>query len=338
MLAFTLRKFGATLIVLPATFLMVFALLRVTGNPIELALGDRLTPEELAGRISAAGLDLPLHEQFLEYVSQILRGDFGLTFDNQPVLEMILSHLTATAEVTAFGLLLLALTIAIAGTIAAWNAGSLLDRGFSVLSIVSFALPGFLGAVVIRETANLLFPKFETIGRLSLDNQITWQIEGQTTGFVTLDGLLTGNNVIFLDGLAHLVLPGIALTLVGGTLVRVFRDSLVNEFAGPQVQSAMKRGVSKRRAFFFHAFVPALPPVLAGFGITAGALVTGVVFVERVFEIRGLGYLLVDAVLQRDFMLVQGIFVVTFTIVVLINTVVDILIAVIDKRQREQLL
>jgi peptide/nickel transport system permease protein len=323
------RRVLSTFAIAPIALFLVFSLLRITGNPIEAALGDKLSEAEIARRVALAGLDRPLLVQFSEYVKRVVSGDFGA---------QILHHLSATLEVTAVGVILLALAVLFWGALAAWHSNRLPDSIITGVSIMSFALPGFLGAVLTRELARIALPEFQISGRLSLTNQIKWVSIPDSTGLVVIDAIKIGDFGMLGDALLHLMLPAIALSLTAGTLIRVFRNSLESQNQSPAHAAARNRGIPFLRVFWRHAIPPALPTVLAGFGVTIGAYITGVVFVERVFEIRGLGYLLVEAILERDFLLVQGIFTITFLIVILLNTATDIVITVLDKRQRAVLL
>lgn len=332
------RRVLSTFAIAPIALFLVFSLLRITGNPIEAALGDKLSEAEIARRVALAGLDRPLLVQFSEYVKRVVSGDFGLTLNNEDVGAQILHHLSATLEVTAVGVILLALAVLFWGALAAWHSNRLPDSIITGVSIMSFALPGFLGAVLTRELARIALPEFQISGRLSLTNQIKWVSIPDSTGLVVIDAIKIGDFGMLGDALLHLMLPAIALSLTAGTLIRVFRNSLESQNQSPAHAAARNRGIPFLRVFWRHAIPPALPTVLAGFGVTIGAYITGVVFVERVFEIRGLGYLLVEAILERDFLLVQGIFTITFLIVILLNTATDIVITVLDKRQRAVLL
>lgn len=334
---FFTRRILGTLVTVPVSLFIVFLLLRVTGNPVAAALGDRLSEEELTRRISLAGLDRPLGEQFFSYLAGLLQGDLGSTFKGERVAEKIWTHFAASLELALFGLLVLFISILVFGLLAAWYRHGPIDKLVSITSIISFALPGFLGAVLVREATRMLFPDFDVVGRLSLSGQLTWN-SYETTGFVTVDSILAGDWNLFLDGLSHLLLPAISIAFVAGTLIRVFRDSMNLEFDSTYSQSALNRGIAKGRIFIKHSLRPALTPLLAAFGVTAGGLITGIVFVERVFEIQGLGYLLVKAILERDFMLVQGIFLVTLTVVSLVNLLVDVLQVQIDRRKARLLL
>lgn len=338
MLAFFVRRLLSFLVVLPVSFVTVFLLVRITGNPIANALGDRLSEEELARRVAAAGLDQPWHIQFVGYMDDVLRGSFGETITGEKVLPKVLSHLVATIEVTFLGVLLLVVIIFLSALLAARFQNSAIDFLISKTSIVTYALPAFVGAVLIREIANVVFPSFESVGRLSLEGQLFWEKAPSPGDSVLLFSLMSGNATLLIDSLQHMLLPALAMLLVGGTLIRVFRDSLVEELNSEQIRNTRLRGIPANRALLKHALVPSLPPLLANLGVTIGLLITGVVFIEKVFEIRGLGYLLIDSVLARDFMLVQAIFLVTFFIVTSINFLVDVSIALIDKRQARQLL
>ena len=323
---------------MPLALGLVFILLRVTGNPVEASLGDRLSDVELQRRLAISGLNRPIFEQFMTYFESILSWDFGRSFKDVSVNDLIWRHITATIEVSSLGLVVLGFCFLTLGSLAAWKPGGAIDRIIRVSAIVTFALPAFLAASLIQLVFRLFVPAFPTSGRASLSELIRWQTDLYQTGFVTVDALIGGDTVLFFEALAHLLLPAIALVFISGTLIRVFRDSLVQELASEPLQSALRRGVTPRRLFFRHAFMPAIPAALAAYGITVGSLVTGVVFVERVFEIRGLGYLLVDAVLARDFMVVQGIFIVTFFVVAAINVLVDLVIVIVDRRQMKALL
>lgn len=325
------------LMVLPLALGLVFLLLRVTGNPIESSLGDQISDEELARRIAVAGLDRPLWEQFVEYFGLIVAWDFGDSFKGQSVNSLIWTHITASIEVTALGLVFLGLGATLFASLAAWKPGSFTDKAIRTAAIVTYALPAFLLAVLLQLATRSFAPSFETSGRLPLLREVYWQTEIYQTGFVTVDAILANDYVLFFEAVSHLILPAVALAFIAGTITRIFRDSLVRELNSEEIQSALLRGIPEGRVFFRHAFVPSLPAALAAFGITAGSLITGVVFVEKVFEVRGLGYLLVDAVLARDFMVVQGIFIVTFLVVAAVNAVVDLSVILVDKRNKETL-
>jgi peptide/nickel transport system permease protein len=328
-----IASFVATASVLLVT---VFCLGRLTGDPITTSIGDRLTDEELQRRISAAGYDQPLLVQFWNYFSKLLQGNFGTSsVSGADVSDRIFSHLPATLELGLVSLIL-ALVIAVPlAVISSKKPGGFLDSVIRSGSVTIYALPVFLTSMLLRVVFSIWIPILPTNGRVGIEYQVALTTNTDLTGWYFIDSLLLGDIPMFVSALAHLVLPALAIAiLIAANLTRVIRSNFVFAFQTEALEFANSLGLSRKSLLWPHAAKLVAPQVLTSFGYSIASIVGGFVYAEVSFEWRGLGSLLTESVLKRDYEVLQGIVILLVLIIIAVNAVVDLVIQLIDRRHR----
>lgn len=292
----------------------VFLLLRLTpGDPAQTIAGDQATPQQLAAIRDSLGLNQPLATQFVTWIGNLLQGNFGQSLiSRKPVLEMIGQRVGPTF---ALAVVAMGLTVIISlplGVIAAWRHGGWIDRLTMSMSVVGFSVPIFVIGYVL-------------IGIFAVN--LRWfPVQGYSP---PSEGLLAFFHRILLPGLA---LSSIYIALVS----RMTRASMLEVLREDYVRTARAKGLPELLVLFRHALRNAAIPILTVIGTGFAMMVSGVVVTETVFNIPGLGRLVVDAVLARDYPLIQGIILLIAGAYVLINLFIDLSYAVTDPRIRYQ--
>ena len=315
---------------------VVFFLMRLTGDPITAALGGRLPPDQLAERVQAAGYDRPLGVQYLEYLGNALRGDFGRTFtDNREVIAILAQYGSATAELVFYSLVVaLGLGIPL-GMVAAYRRDRWQDAVLRVLAILGYATPVFFIGLMLKLVFSIYLGVLPVSGRISTAGEITMGTIDNPSPFYLLDALRLGDPALLLDVLSHAILPGIALGLLtGGVFLRLVRTNLIGTLERPYIESARSRGVAETRLVRTHALRPALIPVITVMGMQIAMSLGGAVLTETTFEWKGLGFMLAQYMASRDYVAVQGIVMMLAVIVAITNFLVDVVAALIDPRVR----
>ena len=313
---------------------MVFLLMRVApGDPIQAALGGRVSAEELETRREAAGLDKPLLDQYLEYLGDSLTLNLGTTInDDRPVTSIITENGSATLELT-LAAFFVALAVGVPlGLIAGVKRDTGVDVGARVFGIVIYAAPvfftGFLAQLIFSHELGWL----PSSGRA--DPIVQYELD-QTTHFFLIDTLIHGDWSAFWDVVLHLILPATTLgLLVSGVFVRLIRVNMLQTLRGDYVEAARARGVSERRVVLNHAFRNALIPVVTIAGLQFAILLGGAVLTEQTFNWPGIGAELVRYLNERDYIAVQGIITIFALAVVLLSLLIDLVNAFIDPRVR----
>lgn len=326
---------GGLLVV--ASVIAVFLMMRTLGNPIAIALAGRVSEEEIALRTEAAGLNRPILEQMFEYLSRLFSGSLGeTTLSGQDVGSIVGIYLPASVE---FGALVLLVSASVAipiGYLAARNQGKLKSQLIRVSAIVLYAAPVFLLAVILKVVFTVWIPLFPVAGRISVSSQIELEISSPNTGFIFYDSLVSGSGAVLVDYLWHLVLPVMAIGIIyASSIVRAVRSNLTEQMESDWYLEARNKFGDNQKTIIRHLIRPAAAPIITAFGSQAIVVLTGMIFAELVFEIRGLGFLLSEAVIARDYNLVQGVVVVIAIFVILINLVTDLVAAAIDPRFRK---
>lgn len=284
--------------------LLVFTMVRlVPGDPIDIMFANQPppTPEQRAALRRQLGLDLPIHRQYLHFLSRALRGDLGRSFrSKQPVTREILTRLPNTLKLTVASLTVALLTGVSAGFLAAVFRGSWIDTATMLLAVLGVSLPSFwLGLMLI-----LLFAVH--LGWFPVSGAASWR---------------------------HLVLPAVTLGfLTSGILARLMRSSLLDELSRDYVRTARAKGLREVTVLTRHVLRNALIPVVTIVGLQLGQLLSGAVIIEAVFAYPGIGLLAVNALQARDFPLIQGIVLFVAVVYVLVNLAVDLLYCLIDPR------
>jgi peptide/nickel transport system permease protein len=312
MLAYILRRLAATVPVMGVVAIAVFSLLYIApGDPAAMIAGDLATADDIARIHRQLGLDQPFLVRFGSWLWGVVHGDLGTSIvSSQPVAALIGQRIEATAALT---LTTLVVSIAFAiplGVLAAWRVGTWIDRGVMLLAVLGFSVPSFV-------LAYLLILGFS----------------------VELDLLPVQGYVSIRDGfgpfIAHLILPSIALGLIYGALIaRITRASMLEVLSQDYIRTARAKGLADEVVLRRHALRNAAIPIATVVGIGLGLLISGVVVTETVFAIPGIGRLTVDAILRRDYPVIQGVVLLFSFAYVLVNLAVDISYTLFDPRVR----
>lgn len=327
------------LLIFPTIFILitvVFFLMRATGDPITAALGGRLTPDQLNERIHAAGYDRPLVVQYVEYLGNLIHGDFGRTStDNRAVTEILSTYGAATFELVFFSLIVALVVGVPLGMVAARYRDHWQDAVLRVFAILGYATPVFFIGLVLKLIFSVKLGWLPLSGRVSIAGEAKMlRIQGGS-GFYLFDALQIGDFELAGDVLYHAILPAIALGLLtGGVFLRLVRTNVIGTFEQPYIDSARSRGVSERRLVRKHALRPALIPVITVMGMQIAMSLAGAVLTETTFEWKGLGFMLAQYMTARDYVAVQGIVMLIAVIVAVTNFIVDVIAALIDPRVR----
>ncbi len=285
------------LLIFPTIFILVtvvFFLMRITGDPITAALGGRLPPDQLAERVAAAGYDRPLVIQYLEYLGNLVRGDFGTTFtDNRPVTTILATYGAATAELVGYSLVVALLFGIPFGMIAAYRRDRWPDAVLRVVAILGYATPVFFIGLMLKLVFSVRLGLLPVSGRLSTSGELTMATITNPSPFYVLDALRLGDVALLRDVVSHAILPALALGfLTGGVFLRLVRTNLIGTLERPYIESARSRGVGEARLVRKHALRPALIPVITVMGMQIAMSLGGAVLTETTFEWKGLGFML----------------------------------------------
>jgi peptide/nickel transport system permease protein len=310
MLGYTIRRLLATIPVIGMVALFVFSLLYLTpGDPAAVIAGDIATVEDIERIRQKLGLDQPFLTRFLVWATAVLQGDLGISiFTNLPVTQLIGQRVGPTLSL-ALCTLIVAVVIAVPmGVIGAWQAGKLVDRLVMLFSVAGFSMPVFVLAYVL-------------IYLFAID--LDWlPVQGYTP-------LREG----FWPWLSHLILPSLALgTIYIALIARITRATMLDVLAQDYVRTAHAKGLAPSAVLMGHALKNAAVPIVTIIGIGIALLISGVVVTESVFAIPGIGRLTVDAILRRDYPIIQGVILLFSTVYVLVNLAVDLSYRFFDPR------
>ena len=332
MLSYIIKRVLGVIPVLLCVSMLVFGFLRlIPGDPALVMLGERATPENIARVREQLGLNKPIYEQYLTFVSHALRGDLGRSILRQePVTQEIIRRFPATIEL-ALAALLFAIAVGIpAGVISAVRRGSWFDSSSMLVALTGVSMPIFwLGLMLIYLFAVVLH-LLPTGGRLDASTQLA-----PITNLVLVDSLLRGNIPVFIQGLRHLLLPALALgTIPMAIIARMTRSSMLEVLGQDYIRTAHAKGLMARTVVVRHALRNAWLPIITVVGLQVGILLSGAILTETVFSWPGIGRWLVDAIYARDYPIVQGVTLIIALIFVVVNLSVDILYALVDPRIR----
>src|SRR5680860_262079 len=304
------------LLIFPTIFIlvsMVFWLMRTTGDPITAALGGRLGPDQLAERIHEAGYDRPIFVQYIEYLGQIFTGNFGTTIStNRPVSDVLATYGVATLELVFYALIVAFIVGIPLGMVAAYWRDKGQDAVLRVFAILCYATPVFFAGLLLKLIFSVWLNVLPVAGRGVPRSELEMQLLGNPTGIYTIDAIQvavqTGNTAVLGDVLQHAVLPALALGLLtAGVFLRLVRTNVIGTLGTEYVDAARSRGVSEFRLVSKHAYRPALIPIITVIGLQIALLPGGAVLTETTFEWKGLGFMLIQFILARDYVAVQGI-------------------------------
>lgn len=313
--------------------LIAFAFIRlVPGDPIEVLAGERgVSPERHAELMAKFGFDLPLHEQYLNYLRQILHGDLGNSLvTRQPVLEDFAVLFPATLELS-LAAMLFALALGIpAGIIAALRRGTPLDHALMGGALTGYSMPIFWWGLLLIILFSGVLQWTPVSGRISVLHYVP-----PTTGFLLLDCLIAGDFAAFRSALHHLVLPAVALgTIPLAVLARQTRSAMLEVLGEDYIRAARAKGLPPWRIILLHALRNAMIPVLTTIGLQVGVLLAGAILTETIFAWPGVGHWLVNSIFRRDYPSVQGGLLLIALCIMAVNLLVDVLYGLADPRIR----
>jgi peptide/nickel transport system permease protein len=312
MVSYILRRVLATMPVMAIVALLVFSLLYIApGDPAAVIAGDQASPADVERIRQSLGLDRPFLVQFGTWVWRILHGDLGTSiFTNLPVAALIAQRIEPTLSLMTITLVLTILVAVPLGVVAAWKAGSWVDRAIMAFAVFGFSLPVFVVGYLLAYVFAL---------------QFEWlPVQGYTP-------LAKG----FWPWLENLILPAVALGCVYIALIaRITRASMLEVLQQDYIRTARAKGLGQRSILFVHALKNAAVPIVTVIGIGIALLIGGAVVTESVFAIPGLGRLTVDAILRRDYPVIQGIVLMFSFLYTLVNLMVDVTYTLVDPRIR----
>ena len=312
MLGYLIRRILAAIPVMGVVALFVFLLLRLTpGDPAAILAGDNATPEQLDRIRTSLGLNEPLYTQFLTWIGKLLHGDFGVSLiSNVPVITMIGNRIEPTIAIALATIIFTVIVAVPLGVIAAWKHGTWIDRFVMALSVIGFSVPVFvIGYVLIQVFA--------------ID--LRWlPVQGYRS--------FTRGLGPFLERIA---LPTLTLSFIYIALIaRMTRAAMLDVLDEDYIRTARAKGIAEHGVLLRHALRNAAVPVITVIGTGFALLISGVVVTETVFNLPGIGRLTVDAVLARDYPVIQAMILLTSGIYVGVNLLIDLSYTLLDPRIR----
>ncbi|MEX0969677.1 MAG: ABC transporter permease [Paracoccaceae bacterium] len=307
------RLLSAIPVLLGITVIVFLIMAMIPGDPATAILGSYATPENVERLNRHLGLDEPLWRQYFIWLGNLLQGDFGRSFAlNRPVLDEILDRFSATMILAGTAFVLCSLMGILAGVVSAAHQYGLADKAITFVVILGISVPSFfLGMMMI-----LLFAV-----------QLRWfPVSGMYS--------IWGGGDLF-DLIRHLTMPALALSVVAtGVIARLSRGAMLEVLRQDFIRTARAKGVHERRVIWRHALRAAMVSIIPVLGIQAGFVLSGAVYIEMVFQWPGIGRMLVDGILKRDILLVQGGVVFVAACYVGFNIVVDVAQSLLDPRIR----
>jgi peptide/nickel transport system permease protein len=307
---------GRRILILPPVMLtvalIVFCLLYLTpGDPAAMIAGDQATPDDIERIRVAMGLDKPFFIRFATWLWQLLNGDLGVSiFANQPVLQMIGQRIGPTFSLLTLSLIISVIIAIPLGVLAAWKRGKTADRIFTIVTVLSFSFPVFVVGYVLA---------------FAFSSTLKWlPVQGYSP-------LSEGFSPYF----QHLILPALTLGVsYAAILARTTRSSMLDVLSQDFIRTAVAKGAGPRVVLFTHALKNAAIPIVTVIGLGLATLIGGSVITESVFAIPGIGRLTLDAILHRDYPVIQGVVLLFSASYVAVNLLIDVIYTLVDPRIR----
>jgi peptide/nickel transport system permease protein len=331
MSAYILRRLLTLVLVLLGMSLLTFAITRVIpSDPARAIAGVDSTPETLQAIRQELGLDRPLPEQYIRYMTALLHGDLGISSMNrQPVMKDIQDFLPASIELALVSFVLCVPIGILLGVITALTAGSITDAATRIFAVFGVSVPVFWLALLFQLIFYRELHWFPAAGRLDP----LFSAPPPVTHFYLIDTLLAQNLDAFVSAIRHIILPALTLAVANiAVITRMTRSSLMEVLGQDYVRTARAKGLAEWRVLWGHALKNAFVPVVTIIGLQLGGLIAWVVLVETIFSWPGIGSYIVRAIMDSDFNAVMGSTMILSFMYVAINLVVDISYVVLDPR------
>ncbi|MFM7656255.1 MAG: ABC transporter permease [Paracoccaceae bacterium] len=329
--AFFLRLITTAVTLIGVAVIVFFVIRVVPGNPIAMMLPPGATEEDIARLTARYGLDKSLLEQFLIWCQGVMQGDFGTSITtNQPVLSLVLGRLPATLELSIMALVMAVIlggALALTGT---KHRGTKVEAGIDVANGMALSVPDFLWGLVLILLFGVLWPVFHISGRVTPSLDLPF-----TTDFYLFESLLRLRFDLWADIVSHMFLPALALAIPLAAIIgQLLKQSLKETMHLDYVTLARTKGYGETHVITREALPNAILPTLTLVGVQFTFLIGGTVIIERLFSYEGLGNMAIDAVINRDLPLIQGIVILFAVIFTAVNLIVDLSYTLLNPRLR----
>jgi len=329
---YIIRRLFALIPVLIGVSLVVFFLIRmIPGDPVIVMLGERANPQDIERVRREMGLDRPIYIQYIEWMGRVLRGDLGKSIlSYTPVMDDLKQRLPGTIEMVVAGLLIGVICGVGIGIISAIKQNSWIDIGSMFAALIGVSMPIYWLALMLIYALAVNRKIFPPSARLDVELTVV-----RHTGFMLIDTLLMRDLRLFANAVWHLILPSVVLsTTIMPILARLTRSSMLEVMRQDYVRTARAKGLAEQLVIIRHALKNALLPVVTVVGLQLGGLLGGAILTETIFSWPGMGLWTYRAILARDYPIVQAAVLVSATIYVFVNLLVDISYAYLDPRIR----
>jgi peptide/nickel transport system permease protein len=327
-----LKRLGTSIVVLIGVSMLIFTIARVIpGDPARIALGPNATPEQVEILRERLHLDESLVVQYAYFIGDLMQGDLGISlYTNRPVTLDIAQFLPATLElILVAGIMMIGIGLPL-GILSARYRGRWADNAIRLISLLGVSAPSFVWAVILMLLFAYYLPLFPIAGRLAQSMSVPF-----VTGFLLIDSLLAGDFAAFGSALRHILLPAFALALGGiGQAARLTRANMVDTYGKPFIEMAQSYGFPERRIANRYAFRPSMIPSLTIIGLDFAALLGNAFLVEAVFAWPGLSRYGVAVILRKDLNAIIGTVLIISALFLIVNLIVDLIIAFINPRIR----
>jgi peptide/nickel transport system permease protein len=323
MFRYILRRIAQSVIVLIGVSILAFSVMFLAGDPTYLYVSERSSAEEIEATRRALGFDKPVHIQYITWLGKAVQGDFGIsTKYNQPAMKLVLDRLPATLELTFVGMIVAVLFAIPLGVIAAAKRNSIFDNLMMIIAMIGQSIPEFWLGLMLILIVGVEFRLLPISGRIPIFEPLftgQWEVLKATFG----------------DAVRYIIMPGIASGVWSlSRNARLVRSSMLEVLGMDYVTTARAKGVNNYKVIMKHAFKNALIPIVTIVGLEFGFLIGGNVIIENVFAWPGVGRLVVFAINQRDFNVVQASVITLAMLFVLLNLLVDVMYTWLDPRIR----
>ncbi|MBO6727754.1 MAG: ABC transporter permease [Rhizobiaceae bacterium] len=327
-----LFRLASTAVTLVGVAVIVFFVIRVVpGDPIAMMLPPGATAEDIARLTALYGLDKSIPEQFFIWAGGVLQGDFGTSITaRRPVLDLVLGRLPATLELSVMALVIAVILGGVAALTGTRERGTKVEAGIDVANGMALSVPDFLWALILILLFGVAWPVFHISGRVTPSLDLPF-----VTNFYLFESLVRLRFDLWADIVSHMFMPALALAIPLAAIIgQLLKQSLKETMHLDYVTLARTKGYGENHVIIREALPNAILPTLTLVGVQFTFLIGGTVIIERLFSYEGLGNMAIDAVINRDLPLIQGIVILFAVLFTVVNLVVDLTYALLNPRLR----